>query len=270
MRFFPSGGSWSIVAIFIVAAVNTSSAAAAASSTDWQFASSNGNAVDFNAPDEDWTLSSTNLFTEGSNDINPGIIDQSLSPDIMSTNSDDDNQQLFMDDGTSDPQTELLLADTALSDNRGGGECSASDNLAGKIRRRGRERRFGRRNAMCSVGIVTSGPTGTILDATTFDLLYCPVASILIRWLLVCSSPDPLKTVVFLGFSTLYESTRGKLEKGLSFFFFPSSPALQISIREAQVKPAFFGGGGPKTNQLFSRPLTKNMTRFAYIHQNLE
>lgn len=115
-----------------------------------------------------------------------------------------------------DAQTEVLLAGDE------GDECSSFPNPAGKTRRR-----LGRRNAMCSVGIVTGGPTSTVRDASTFDLLYCPVVSLFIKWLFVCSSPEPRTTFVALGFSTLYESTRGKQKKNNPPFSLPSlSPLL--------------------------------------------
>lgn len=245
MQFFHSGGCCLILARVIVITVKTfpAAAAAAASFADWQLAaSSNENALDFNAPSNDgWTLA-TNLFAEGSDAVafNSETIDQSTP--FGSISDSDDNQQLFMDDGYN-PQTELLLADTVAKD--GGEECSASDNLAGKTRRR---RQIGRRNSMCSssVGIVTGGgPTLTMRDASTFDLLYCLGASIFIKSLFVCSSPDPTKTVISLGISTLYESTRGKQTP-------PPSPPFPFLLHSFSSPPSFL----PSHTQSVSRQIS--------------
>ena len=151
-------------------------------------------------PDEaDWTLAADPFVGEGGDAIafDSGTIPYQASfDDITSTNAND-YQQLFM--GDNDLQAEFLLADV-ISDDDKGEECSALSDLSGKRlrRRRGLERR----DAMYSstVGVVTAFPAQTVMDATSFDLLYCPVASIFIRSLFVSSSPDPLKAVLTLGF----------------------------------------------------------------------
>lgn len=196
-----------------VLAIIVISTASAVSPADWQLASSDENIFDFNAPDgQDWTLSTSDSFQGGGDTVsfNSGIIYQPPSDDISSLSNLDDNQQLFMNDND-DPQTEDFLLAGAVP-NAKGEECSASD-LAGKIRRRG--------HPLCSTG--TTGflhalPAGTVRDAGSFDLLYCPVASILIKSLFVCSSPDPLKTILVFPLYTLLESTRGKQPFCLIFF----------------------------------------------------
>lgn len=127
-----------------------------------------------------------------------------------------DLQQLFLNDNDNDAQTELQFADLNDFDANGGeGQC-ASSNLAGKFRRR----------SECGIiRTVTEGPAETVRDVTLLDRLYCLTASIFIKSLFVCSSPDPSKTIPGpLIFWTLYESTRctqnfSFLSLLFSFFF---------------------------------------------------
>lgn len=194
MRFWHAGEVGLLLATIVIVA----KLAAAASSDE--------NLFDLNASNgEDWTLDAatgTDPYVDGGDTIalNSGISYEPLSEDIASANLPADNQQLFLNDSDDPQSNDLLLADL-VADGKGG-ECSTS-NMPGRKRRR---------NTMCSssVGIVTSFPSQSILDASAFDSLYCPTASITIKSLFVCSSPDPRKTVYGYAVWTLYESTRGK------------------------------------------------------------
>lgn len=193
---------WSLRATIAIVAT---CAVAAAASTDWQLASSNENIFDPNAPDgQDWTFTPAAVadsFFQGSDTIalNSGITyDQPSADEINSVNTGDDNQQLFLNDGNDLQTNDLLLAD--LSADSKGGECSSS-NGPGKKRRR---------NTLCTTGFPFASSGSTISDPSALDRLYCPTASLFIKSLFVCSSPDPLKTILQAAFYTLLDSTRCK------------------------------------------------------------
>lgn len=179
---FQFGGFFSLLAIIV--------AAEASSADDWQLASS---ALDLNEPDGDWTFA--NPFAEG----------DAVNSDIFQSY---DTSNLDIGLFTDDPHDELL-ADVPYAD------CSSPD-LAIK-------RRLGRRNALCSSsstgisGTPHFGVAGSISDPTEFDQFHCPTSSILIKSLIVCSSPEPQNTVLSLTFYTLYQSHRGKQQPSSLF-----------------------------------------------------
>lgn len=258
MRFWEFGQIWSVLATVIVA---VSAAAAAAASSDWQLASSDENLFDLNPADgKDWALG-TDPFSEGGGDIasSSGIPSYLSSSDDVTFINVDENQQLFLNNN--DPQTELLFADMDDLNAKGGEQC-ASSNLAGKFRRR---------SECGTTGIVTAGPTSTVGDVTLLDRLYCPTASIFIKSLFVCSSPDPLKTIPGpLAFWTLYESTRCKqyllLKKNPFVLYLFTFCSLSRSILQTKKKKSL----GEKTNQkmsFFSQPSLlqiSNLTLYIY------
>lgn len=205
-RFCHFGKVWSVLAIVLI------STASAASPADLQLGSSDENIFDPNAPaSQDSTISAADLFQGGGDAIalSSGTTNQLLSDDITPFNNLNDDQNLFMNDND-DPQIGELWLTGAVPDTKGE-ECSSSD-LSKKIRRQG--------HTMCSTGttgILHTMPAGAVRDAGSFDLLHCPVASILTKSLFVCSSPDPFETIPTFPFYMLLESTRGK--RSFSFIF---------------------------------------------------
>ena len=206
-RFSYFGKVWSVLATVIISIAST------ASSADWQLGSSDEDIFDLNAPaGQDWTISADS-FQEGGDAIasNSGIINQPSFDDITPSNNMDNDKDLFMNDDDND---NLQIGEFWLTDadsNTKGEECSSSD-LSKKIRRQG--------HAMCSTGttgILHTMPAGAVRDAGSFDLLHCPITSILIKSLFVCSSPDPFETIPAFPFYTLLESTRGKRPFSLIF-----------------------------------------------------